>query len=155
MSTDRQRWLSALGSMTAGSMSKAEADAKMNAYIPFMAQWPDWVFNPRSLEFVARECKFFPSYAEVSAHLATWLRENRSPQKAIGSDKPAGWNEIDEVWYRYWFRRKSQGFGPIPELQKPPGGLSWRDHVASVVRTYSGKAWSRIVDEGQHMGVGT
>lgn len=155
MSTDPtiiRHWLGGLGTLTAGTMSNDEARAKAGAYASLMEDWPEWVFCKASLEHVARECKFFPAYSEVATHLGQWMRENRSPQKAIEADKPRNWNETDEVWYQYWFRRKSQNFGPVPNLSQPPGGLSWRDHVASLVREQSGKAWSRIVAEGHHMG---
>lgn len=151
MSTDPtiiRHWLGGLGTLTAGTMSAEEARAKAGAYASLMGSWPEWVFCKAALEYVARECKFFPAYSEVSTHLATWMRHNRPDQRAIGQDKPDGWNETDEVWYRYWMRRRGENFAPIPALSKPPGGVSWRYHVASLVRTHSGKAWSRLTAEG-------
>lgn len=128
-----------------------KATVALLAFLPMLTDLPDDAFTHRSAEAVA-SCDrrlSIPSYDELGRALRLWWRDHRPAQKAIGYEKPALWNEMDEVWYQYWFKRKAQNFCPVPNLVKPPGGLSWQEHVASLVRTQSGKAWSRIVAEGQ------
>lgn len=77
-------WLNAIGALTAGSMPVAEARAKLGAYTPLLMQrFPTVVFTPQSLEAVAAQCKFFPSYAEICDHLGAWWRENRPVEKRL------------------------------------------------------------------------
>jgi hypothetical protein len=74
-------WLKALGSLTAGSLPAAEADRKLGAYAPLLAaDYPATAFCPGSLAAVARQCRFFPAYAELCEHLDAWSRDNRPPQ---------------------------------------------------------------------------
>jgi hypothetical protein len=83
-------WLKALAVLCAANVSKAELSGKLNAYVPMLAQDFDrGAFSPASLAAVARQCKFFPSYAELAEALAPWWRENRPPQRAIASDQSA------------------------------------------------------------------
>lgn len=137
-------WLKALGVLTAGNMSLAEVAAKVAANAALLSAYPAWAFSPGSLDAMAREFKFFPSYAELSESLRYWARDNAPPQMALPSNAPAGWSDDDEVWFRYWHRRAAEGFTPLTGLAKPPSGLSWRAHVASLVRSKSGAAWARI-----------
>ena len=136
MSSDVARdWLKALGALTAGTMSAAEARAKIGAYQVFMDQWPAWALTPKSLEYVARQCKFFPAYAELCEHLGAWCKDNRPAQLAIGEDKPPGWEKTDEFWLRYY----RDGLKHVrPSFV--PGGLSYADHMASLVRRQSPRA---------------
>ena len=144
---DRPVWVAIIAKLC--SPQDAAAAAKnMMAFLPMLADFPSEAFTPASAEAVARKNRFVPSYAQLREALAEWWRDNRAPQRAIGQAKPDGWNEVDEVWYGYWNKRRGENFAPIPSLSKPPGGMSWKYHVASLVRTHSGKAWSRLTAEG-------
>lgn len=71
-------WLKALGSLSAGSLPGAEVDAKLGTYAPLLVQdFPPSAFCPASLAAVARQCKFFPSYAEICDLLSPWWRAYR------------------------------------------------------------------------------
>ncbi len=71
-------WLKALGTLTAGSMPHAEANARVDAYVPLLVcDFPPGAFTGDSLKAVARECKFFPAYAEVIQHLGAWWKSAR------------------------------------------------------------------------------
>ena len=74
-----REWLQSLGMLTAVSISRAEAEMKLAAYIPVLAaRFPDQAFTSGSLEHVAANSpKGFPTYAELTHHLATWWRQHR------------------------------------------------------------------------------
>jgi len=83
-------WLKALGTLVAGSLPPNEVRAKLALLAPMLAdEFPVAAFCPVSLAAVARQCKFFPSYAEICEVLSPWWRENRPPLTAIASDQAA------------------------------------------------------------------
>lgn len=125
----------------------ASAARSLMASLPMLADFPPPAFTVQSAESVARQNRYVPSYAQLRAALAEWWRDNQPRHVQIGADKPHGWNETDEVWLAYWRRREAEEFAPIPNMVKPPGGYTWREHVASMVRCYSLKAWSVIERE--------
>lgn len=87
MSTDTavvRDWLKALGALVAGSIDRKEAEQRLGAYVPLLAdEFSTGAFCRASLAAVARECKFFPAYAEVVQHLSAWWREHRPASAAI------------------------------------------------------------------------
>jgi hypothetical protein len=84
-------WLKALGSLTAGSLPGAEVDAKLGTYAPLLAQdFPPSAFCPASLAAVARQCKFFPSYAEICDLLSPWWRAYREQLDHIAISDHSG-----------------------------------------------------------------
>lgn len=127
MSTDRLKWLQALGTLTAGSMPVAEAQAKLGAYIPMLAQrFPDQAFTARSLEDVASKCKFFPSYAEICEHLGAWWKENRPvsqrfPQLAAPSPEPKKPPTPEEI--AYVEARVAEIKAAVKETKNRPGAV--------------------------------
>ena len=77
---DVRQWVVALGVLTAGNMTRVEAEMKLRAYVPLLQdEFPPAAFCQDSLAAVARECQWFPSYAEVARHLSAWWRANRPP----------------------------------------------------------------------------
>lgn len=82
--SDVRQWIAALGVLTAGNMTRAEAEMKLRAYVPLLQdRFPPAAFTQASLEAVASQCRFFPSYADVAAHLGNWWRENRPLPPAL------------------------------------------------------------------------
>jgi hypothetical protein len=79
-----REWTIALGILTAGQMTRADAEMKLAAYVPLLQDnFPAAAFTQDSLHHVARQCKWFPSYAEVIEHLGAWWKERRPPFPAI------------------------------------------------------------------------
>jgi hypothetical protein len=83
---DRAReWTIALGVLTSGgAMTAADAELKLKAYVPLLVEhFHPNAFTQASLHHVAAQCKFFPAYAEVTAHLRDWWRVNRPILNAL------------------------------------------------------------------------
>ena len=77
-------WLMALGVLTADTGSRAEAEMKLAAYVPLLAErFPAGAFTPASLEHVASKCRFFPAYADVVEHLGAWWLKHRPAPPAL------------------------------------------------------------------------
>jgi hypothetical protein len=99
-------WLKALGSLAASTLSAKEFDARISAYVPLLAaDFPQAAFGPVSLAMVARQCQFFPSYAEICKHLGPWWRENRPKPVVNALNAPSGrthdeWREMAEQSWR-------------------------------------------------------
>jgi hypothetical protein len=82
--SDVRKWLVALGILTAGNMSRAEAEMKLRAYVPLLQdRFPPEAFTQASLEAVASRCRFFPSYADVGDYLADWWKAHRPAPPAL------------------------------------------------------------------------
>jgi len=79
-----REWTIALGILTSGNMSRADAEMKLRAYVPLLQDnFPLGAFTQDSLHHVASRCKWFPSYAEVVEHLGEWWRPRRPPLTAL------------------------------------------------------------------------
>lgn len=140
---DRPIWIGIIAKLV-HPQDQAGAARSLMAYLPMLADFPPQAFTAQSAEAVARQSKYIPSYAQLRDLLAEWWRENQPQHRAIGQDKPEGWTDTDQVWLDYWRRREAGGFAANPNMVKPPGGLTWREHCASMVRTYSFRAWKMI-----------
>ena len=80
--TERQvlDWLSTLGRLVAANMPAEEASTRLRAYTPeLLARYDSRDFNQVSREFVARHCKFFPSYGELCELLDKWPKPAERP----------------------------------------------------------------------------
>lgn len=78
--SDVRKWVIALGVLTAGNMTRAEAEMKLRAYVPLLQdRFPPAAFTQASLEAVASQCRFFPAYGDVVTYLAAWWFEHRPP----------------------------------------------------------------------------
>jgi hypothetical protein len=84
------KWLNDLGDLTAGSPSLSEAKTKLATMAAALAEEFDAsVFNRSSLTFVARRCKFFPSFGEACEALAEWRKQHpRHPAISGPADGP-------------------------------------------------------------------
>ena len=85
-----RQWCQSLGILSAVSISRAEAEMKLAAYVPLLLdRFPDAAFTTASLEHVAaRAVKGFPTYGELAAWLAEWWRENRPKPPALPPPEP-------------------------------------------------------------------
>jgi len=81
-----RRWLVDLGKLTAARSSHDEAADFIDMGTPMLAmRFPNEAFNAVSLEAVASECKYLPTYGELVSHLRDWWRHHRPSQPAIAS----------------------------------------------------------------------
>lgn len=77
-------WLIALGNLCAGQMPAIDAQTKLRAYAPMLqSRYEAAAFCPRSLEAVASQSKFWPSYGELCDRLDAWWAANKPAQLAI------------------------------------------------------------------------
>jgi len=77
-------WLGDLANMTAGSVPLPDAKAKIASLASgLVEEYPPAAFTRQSLLTVARQCKFFPSYAELTSALTAWWNENRPVLPAL------------------------------------------------------------------------
>ncbi|HEY2619633.1 MAG TPA: hypothetical protein VGI78_19990 [Acetobacteraceae bacterium] len=75
-------WLGDLGKLTAGAAPLADARAKIAALASALAEEFDAsAFNRNSLIFVARQCKFFPSFGEAYQALTEWRQDHPLPPR--------------------------------------------------------------------------
>jgi hypothetical protein len=86
---DVRNWVEALGVLCSDNMTPTEAEMKVLAYVPMLqGDFPPEAFCQASLSHVVRECKFFPAYADVYAHLRVWWREHRPVPPALPPPAP-------------------------------------------------------------------
>lgn len=137
--TERQvwDWLAELGKLVApGNAAVREASGN---YLPLlMAEFDSRDFNSGSRTFVARHCKFWPSYGELCELLAKWPRPAERPLH--GATDPGNLTGMDLHWFRHFYKRQAEGFGPARDGQPP----SSRQTILALVRDMSLPAWCRI-----------
>ena len=79
-----REWTIALGILTSGNMTRTDAEMKLRAYVPLLQDhFPVGAFTQDSLHYVAAQCKWFPSYAEVIEHLRAWWHDHRPAPPAL------------------------------------------------------------------------
>jgi hypothetical protein len=79
-----RRWLIQLGKLTSTRISADEAADYVEANEPMLAiHFPPAAFTLLSLEHVASQCKFLPTYGEITEYLGQWWRQHRPSQPAI------------------------------------------------------------------------
>ena len=78
-------WLTQLAEFTQHRPNPVQLDARIAAIASFLADgFPsDAAFTRTSLEWVAGECPFFPSYAEITKALGAWWKDHR-PVAPVG-----------------------------------------------------------------------
>jgi hypothetical protein len=83
-------WLTDLGKLTAGSAPLPDAKGKIAAMTLALAEEFDAsAFTRDSLTFVARRCKFFPTFGEATSALSEWRKEHpRQPAIAASVHDP-------------------------------------------------------------------
>jgi hypothetical protein len=83
-------WLADLANVTAGAAMLSDIKPRIGGLASLLAEnYPADAFCRASLEHAARECKFFPSYAELCDILSPWWKEHRPTPLAIAGDQSA------------------------------------------------------------------
>jgi hypothetical protein len=95
----REQWIALLSKLVSPS-SPADAAAGLVAMLPMLGDLPDGAFTLKSLEYVARQCRRTPSYAELRSSLSAWWADNRpaSSMPALAAPESDGTAE-------FWCRR--------------------------------------------------
>jgi len=79
-----RRWLIDLGRLTATRSNSGDAVDFVEAMAPMLAmRFPDGAFTSASLEAVAAECKYLPTYGELVGYLHAWWRDHRPRPRAL------------------------------------------------------------------------
>ena len=96
-------WLADLFRFTTNNPSPDELAARITAYAAFLAEdfHDDAAFCAASLRHVSGECRFFPSYAEVTHSLGAWWKANRPQLPALPPPAPAPRQEPTEEAHAY------------------------------------------------------
>ena len=84
-----RRWLVSLGRLTAVKTTSDEAAEFVDTRTPMLAmRFSDGAFTATSLEAVAAQCKYLPTYGELAEMLSRWWRTNRPMPVAISPPEP-------------------------------------------------------------------
>jgi len=84
-----RRWLVSLGRLTAVKTTSDEAAEFVDTRTPMLAmRFSDGAFTATSLEAVAAQCKYLPTYGELAEMLSRWWRTNRPMPTAIAAPEP-------------------------------------------------------------------
>jgi hypothetical protein len=142
--TERQveDWLRLLGRLVASDMTPQEAGDRLRAYTPLLVErFSDRDFNAVSREWVARSCRFFPSYGELCELLDKWPRPSPKPEQVV--DTASELDAADRAWVAFWHKRRA-------EIWAQQEGFRWgtRDadmaNLANLVAAQSRKAWATV-----------
>lgn len=143
-----QRWLIRLGKATSATRSTDDAAEFVEEMAPLLAmRFPDETFNNVSLEFVAAECKYLPTYGELVALLREWKCQLPAPSYPAINDNMIDLPPDQREWLSYYHRREAEGFAP---LREPDGRLSrpeirdWRAHTLDLLRCKAPDAWQYL-----------
>jgi hypothetical protein len=129
------RWLRALGMLAASTVGKAEADERIAAYIPLLAdRYGDACFCAASLSYVAERCEYFPPYAVLCGHLSQWWREQPHEDllalPAPARDREAEQREEDAQAAREW-----GDAAKIEDMVRMLEGQPWRPYLGRMIGT--------------------
>lgn len=146
-----EQWLASLGRLCASRISVEDARDFVADFAPMLAsRFTDETFSHRSLEHVAAECKYLPTYGEIVALLRSLPAETPQPRRdnvVPIRDDVVVLSPEERKWLAYWHAREAEGFAP---LREPDGSLSrpeitdWRAHTLSLLRQYAPDAWAIV-----------
>lgn len=140
-------WLTDLFRFTTNNPPPAELAARITAYASFLAEnfHDDGAFCRASLDHVAGQCRFFPSYAEVNRSLGVWWKEHRPQLAALPPPAPPPRQEPTEEAHAYVADvvrklRAELGFpeDAMPDQPIPAAGQSKPGHLSDghLIATY-------------------
>lgn len=157
------QWCASLGLLTAVRMPREEANVRLAAYVPLLAnEFPPPAFNTSSLQYVAAHCAHgFPTYGELATALAAWWREHRPaplpppalpnpeqcPLDSDGRPHRDAPRHLIEAWYRHnWDNpdgvqrlvRRCQDEAPQLLTMLREAVTRWAPHLANLVPAYAG-----------------
>jgi hypothetical protein len=84
-------WLKKLGTLISPAMTQQEFAGRINVLAPELVQeFPPDAFTPETARLVARQCKFFPNFAEICTALEPWAKEQRTAREYAALPPPRG-----------------------------------------------------------------
>jgi hypothetical protein len=143
-----QRWLIRLGRITAAKLDEIDAAEFVEDIAPLLAmRFPNESLTNISLEYVAAECRFLPTYGELVAHLRDWQRQLPAPSYPALNDNVADMDAKNRHWLNYYQRREREGFAPLREKDgrlSRPDVTDWREHTLSLLHQHAPDAWAYL-----------
>ena len=137
------KWLTGLSMATRGAVVVTKEEIGITTAL-LGQQFPDAAYTLKSMEAIASQSPFWPSYNELLKWLGDWWKDNAPPSTRMLSDETMrDWDEMDRKWHDYFFIRQGENFSPVGESKRP----SSRQHLLSLIREQSPKAWSRITGQ--------
>ena len=144
--TERQvvDWLKDLGRLIAPTMPPKEVSDRLTALVPLLVnRYGSICFDSVSREHVARQCRFFPSYAELCDALDSL--PSRAPQAAIAGPDIDGLDDMDRAWVAFYHRRVDElGQATMYRWGSYDADL---DNLRSLIQAQSRRAWAVICPE--------
>lgn len=144
-----QRWLIRLGRVTVNATSADDAVDFVQSMAPLLAsRYGDEMFTDRSLEHVAAECRFLPTYGELVAHLRDWQASLPAASYPAINDNVVDLDPKERMWLAYYERREAEGFAPLRGKDgrlSRPDVTDWREHALAVVHKHAPRAWDYIM----------
>ena len=148
----RQQWLAMLAKLTAPMDSTTAAQAFV-AYLPMLTDFPDEAFCPASLDAVATQCGYAPSYGALAKGVGRVVEaQHRPPSAAIEAIPPPAQtqNTLPTISERAAVSRSVReiltGFSEVTrqrEAQLP-------QHITRPLPQFSREAAQRIVSPSRH-----
>jgi hypothetical protein len=82
-------WLKKLGTLISPAMTQQEFAGRINVLAPELVQeFPPDAFTQETARLVARQCKFFPNFAEICTALEPWAKEQRTAKEYAALPPP-------------------------------------------------------------------
>lgn len=143
-----QRWLIRLGKYSRAATPEADAAEFVEDFAPMLAmRFPNEMLTNVSLEYVAAECSFLPTYGELVALIRDWKRSLPAPSYPAINDNVVALPPEERQWLRYYHAREAEGFAPLRERDgrlSRPEITDWQAHTLSLIRQYAPSAWYYI-----------
>ena len=116
---DPRRWLIQLGKLTATRISTDEAADFVDTMLPMLKmRFPAAAFTLLSLEHVAAQCKYLPTFGEIVGHLSEWWHQfRRLPALPYEPPKVAQIHSAEERAHASW--AASQAIAAIRSTAQP------------------------------------
>src|SRR4051812_35386419 len=98
-----RRWLIDLGRLTAARANPIEVEDFLETMAPNIAKrFPNESLNDSSLEYVAAECKYLPTYGELVNLLRGWKQSLAAPSYPAINDNVVDLPPKERTWITYW-----------------------------------------------------
>ena len=150
MPTDQQLirdWLKQLGELCSVGLSPEEAAAKLEIFAPALAtRFDAGAFTGVSLEEVAANCRFFPTYGELVALLRAWLDgdTDQSQPRRIAADADPVTGERD-AWVTNWQNHADGNWGRSKDGTPYRGDGSQLKRDLARVKQFQPSAYQRLI----------
>jgi hypothetical protein len=116
-----KRWLLSLAQLTAVRLSHDEASAFIETTAPMLAmRFPNEALTPASLEAVAAECKYLPSYGEIVPLLRGHWQQHRPLPPLLPPPPSRHRDEPTEDEREHVARLTAETIAALRSTEQPP-----------------------------------